>query len=70
MDRRWKKTIDKIKNIVSHDTLLSYPDFIKRFDIHTDVSDYYLGAVIRQAVKLIAFYSCKLTGTQIRYTVM
>ena len=35
-----QKAFDDIKRTVAHDTLLAYPDFNKRFDIHTDVSNY------------------------------
>ena len=38
------------------------------FEVHTDASDYQLGTVISQHGKPIAFYSCKLTSTQQRYT--
>ena len=59
---------DKIKPIISKGLLLSYLDFSKRFDIHTDVSDLQLGSVISQEGKPIAFFSCKLTPPQINYT--
>ena len=59
---------DKIKTIISKDVLLSYPDFSKRFDIHTDASDLQLGSVISQEGKPIAFFSRKLTPAQINYT--
>ena len=49
--------------------MLAYPDFTQRFDLHTDTSDYQLGAVISQKGRPIAFYSRKLTGAQTRYTV-
>ena len=65
-----QKAFDDIKCDVARDTLLSYPDFNKRFDIHTDASYYQPGAVIRQGVKPIASYSRKLTVPQARYTVM
>ena len=64
-----QKAFDDIKRAVSQDTLLAYPDFNGPFDIHTDARDYQLGAVIIQNDKPIAFYSCKLTGLQKRYTV-
>ena len=35
-----KKVFDKIKRIVARDTLLIYPYFNKRFDIHIDASDF------------------------------
>ena len=70
---RWKdveqKVFDEIKCIVACDTLLIYPDFNKCFDIHTDSSDFQIGAVIIQNGKPIAFYSLKLTGLQTGYTV-
>ena len=39
---------NKIKQIVRHETLLSYPEFNKPFKIHTDASHTQLGAVISQ----------------------
>ena len=41
-----QQSFDKIKQIVACDTLLIYPDFNERFDIHTDDSDFQLGSVI------------------------
>ena len=48
---------------------MSYPDFRKPFDIHTDASDIPLGAVILQDNKPIVFYSWKLNSIQQNYTV-
>ena len=48
--------------------MLTYPDFNKPFDIHTDASDFQLGAVISQEGKPIAFYSRKLNQAQRNYT--
>ena len=59
-----QKTFDDIKCTVAHDTLLSYPDFNKRFGIHTDIIDSQLGATISHNGKPITFYSRKLTETQ------
>ena len=59
---------DKIKQIVGHETLLSYPDFNKPFEIHTDTSHTQLGVVISQNNKPIAFYSRKLQLAQTQYT--
>ena len=55
---------DKIKQIVGHETLLSYPHFNLPFEIHTDASHTQLGVVISQNNKLIAFYSRKLQPAQ------
>lgn len=63
------RAFQAVKQIISDDVLLAFPDFNATFDIHTDSSDYQLGAVISQHGKPIAFYSRKLTPTQRRYTV-
>ena len=57
-----------IKKLVSKETLLSFPDFSKCFDIYTDANHTQLGAVITQENKPIAFYSRKLNPAQTRYT--
>ena len=59
---------NKIKQIVGHETLLSYPDFNLPFEIHTNASHTQLGVVISQNNKPIAFYSRKLQPAQTRYT--
>jgi hypothetical protein len=59
---------DTIKRIIGREVLLSYPDFTKPFEIHTDASHTQLGAVISQDNKPIAFYSRKLNPAQTRYT--
>ena len=59
---------NKIKQIVGHEMLLSYPDLNQPFEIHTDATHTQLGAVISQKNKPIAFYSRKLQPAQRRYT--
>jgi len=63
-----QKAFEEIKDIISRETLLSFPDFNKEFHIHTDASDYQLGAVIMQENKPLAFYSRKVNSAQKRYT--
>ena len=65
-----QKAFDDINCAAAQDTLLSYLDFNKCFDIHADASDYQLGVVISQNGKPLAFYSQKLTVPQTRYTLM
>ena len=69
---KWSSELEKafheIKQLISKETLLTYPDWTKRFDIHTDASDYQLGAVISQDGKPIAFFSRKLNSAQKNYT--
>ena len=57
-----------MKEIMSRETLLAFPDFSKTFHIYTDASDYQLGAVIMQDNKPLAFYSRKLNQAQRNYT--
>ena len=63
-----QKVFEYIKRIVARGTLLVYPDFNERFDIHTYASDYQLGAVTSQDDKTIALYRWKPTGPQNQYT--
>ena len=68
-----QKALDEMKEIVSQEVMLMYPDFNKPFNIYTDASDIQLGAVITQKDsnnnnRLIAFYSRKLIPAQTRYT--
>jgi hypothetical protein len=69
---QWEEELQKvfqlIKQIMSRETLLSFPDFFKPFHIHADASDYQLGSVIMQDGKPLAFYSRKLDNAQRNYT--
>ena len=69
----WTKECDRafeqIKQALTKETLLVFPDYSKTFEIHTDASEYQLGGVISQEGKPIAFYSRKLSGAQMSYTV-
>jgi len=63
-----QKALDELKAIVSQDVLLRYPDYTKPFDVYVDASEYQMGAVIKQEGKPLAFWSRKLTKTQMKYT--
>jgi hypothetical protein len=63
-----QNAFDTMKRIMARETILAYPNFDKPFEKHTDASAYQLGACISQDGKPIAFYSRKLTPTQMRYT--
>ena len=69
---RWteehQEAFDTMKKIVAKEVILSYPDFNKVFEIHTDGSKTQLGAVVSQDGKPIAFYSRKLNPAQTRCT--
>ena len=63
-----RKAFNVMKQILSKETLLAYPDFSKPFKIHTNASKVQLGAVISQNDKPIAFYLRKLSPAQTQYT--
>lgn len=71
---KWKLTsveqeaFDKIKQVLSRENLLAFPNFDLPFTIHTDASKTQLGAVISQNNTPIAFYSRKQNPAQTRYT--
>jgi transposase InsO family protein len=71
---KWKWTdehqvaFDQMKALIAKETLLTFPDFSKEFEIHTDASKLQLGACISQEGKPVAFYSRKLQPAQTRYT--
>ena len=55
MYRGQKNVSEEIKPIVARNYLLAYPDFNKRFEIHTNARNFQLGAVISQEGKPIDF---------------
>jgi hypothetical protein len=67
LDKEQKAFAD-IKAIIRRKTLLTHPDFLKDIHIHTDSSDYQLGAVILQNDRPLAFYCRKLNSAQKQYT--
>ena len=54
---------------MAHDVLLAYLDYSIPFEIYTDASSRQLGAVITQNGRPIAYFSRKLTITQMKYSV-
>ena len=48
---------DKIKRIVAHNTLLTYPGFNDTFKIHAGASAFQLGTVISRKGKPMPLYS-------------
>ena len=51
------EAFDEIKRMVSKYILLAYTDINRRFDIHTDSSDYKLSTVTRQEVRTIDVFA-------------
>ena len=48
--------------------MIAYPNFSKKIVIHTDASDYQLGAAIAQEDTPISFFSRKINKVQPNYT--
>jgi RNase H-like domain found in reverse transcriptase len=73
---KWNWTLDcqnvfeDMKRLIAKETLLTYPNFKKLFEVHTDASKVQLGiaACISQEGRLVAFYSRKLSPAQNRHT--
>ena len=64
-----QEAFERITQVVSREITPAYPDFSKEFEVYTDSSDYQLGGVIVQNGRPLAFYSRKLRGAQLNYTV-
>ena len=64
-----QKAFEEIKEHISSESLLTYPNFDIPFDVYTDASDRQLGAVILQKGKPIAHFSRTLNAAQRNYTV-
>lgn len=58
---------EAIKKIVAEDAMLHYPNCNQPFRIHTDASDYQMGAIISQNGRPVAFWSKKISTFQKKY---
>ena len=58
------RAFEEMKQIVSREVLLSFPDYNERFQLYTDASDLQMGAVLKQGDKTLAFFSKKLNNAQ------
>jgi hypothetical protein len=59
-----QKVFEEIKQKVSQETLLAFPDFEKEWHVYTDASNTQLEAVIMQEGNPLAFYGRKLRSAQ------
>jgi hypothetical protein len=59
---------DHVKATIAREVVLAYLDYSKVFEIYTDASSKYPGAVITQENQPIAFFSRKISTTQHKYS--
>ena len=55
-DKSHQKAFEDVKNTVGRDVMLAYPDYLKLFEIYTDMLTRQLGAVVLQNNRPIAFF--------------
>jgi hypothetical protein len=58
-----------IKEQLTQETMLTYPQFDQPFIVYTDASKKQIGGIVTQDDKPLGFFSRKLTDTQRRYPV-
>jgi hypothetical protein len=63
-----QKVFNKMHLVMAANALAGYPDRNKQFDIYIDASDFQLEACIIQEGRPVAYFSCKLTKSQQKYT--
>jgi hypothetical protein len=68
-DEIHQRAFNHVKATIAREVVLAYPDYSKVFEIYTDSSSKQLGAVITQDNRPIAFFCCKLSTTQCKYSV-
>ncbi len=63
------EAFQQLKKSLTQDPLLVHPDTSKPFTVHTDASNYAIGAVLSQNGHPVAYYSRKLLNAEINYAV-
>ncbi|KRH92710.1 putative transposable element, partial [Pseudoloma neurophilia] len=63
------QTVTNIIEEIKTKTLMSYPEPSSPYQLYTDASDAALGSVLMQNDAIIGFFSYKLSGSELNYTV-
>ncbi len=64
MDLRNGSSFQNYENYLAVDVLVAFPNYNLAFHIHTDASNYQMGAIVIQQKRPVVYWSCKLTETQ------
>ncbi|XP_047258242.1 uncharacterized mitochondrial protein AtMg00860-like [Capsicum annuum] len=67
-DEEQAKAFETLKAILVSTPLLQLPNFDKTFEVECDASKVGIGAVLMQDLKLIAYFSKKLKGSNLNYS--
>lgn len=62
------KSFEKLKELITNDPILAYPDFKESFTLTTDASNFALGAVLSQKNKPLGFASRTLNEHETNYS--
>jgi hypothetical protein len=66
-DETCENVFNELKKLLSSAGVLKYFEFDKKFGVHTDASDFAIGGVLMQDNHPIAYESCKLADSQLRW---
>jgi hypothetical protein len=64
-----QQAFDSLKNSLACTVVLAYLDFSVPFDVYNNAPKYQIRSIITQKEKPLAFFSRKLTDSQMRYTI-
>ncbi|GBP14109.1 Retrovirus-related Pol polyprotein from transposon 17.6 [Eumeta japonica] len=67
-DPEYQESFNTLKTLLTHDPILAYPDFTKKFTLTTDASNFALGAILSQENHPICYASRTLNEHEINYS--
>ncbi len=62
--------VNSILAVIKEGVLLSFPNYNYPFELYSDASDVGIGSILKQGDSIIGYYSKKLKGSELNYTVM